>query len=113
MIFGQQSRLVPQSETTAAFLYTAAFSVTEMVSKPACGQHQFRSHDSRTVSSTDLNNLRATWFGNRLAQRNIAVSAEVTTVALDMQEALCWEFWFSHGSGMRATERCVTARDLP
>jgi len=50
--------------------------VTEMVSKPACGQYQFRSHDSPTVSSADFNNLRATWFGNCLAQWNIAVSAD-------------------------------------
>jgi hypothetical protein len=54
-------------------LYTAAFSVTEIAPTPACGQHSFRSHDTR---ATDLNNLHATWFGNCLAQWNIAVSAD-------------------------------------
>ena len=63
-------------ETASTFSYTAAVSVTEMASQPACGQRQFGSHVSRAVSSTDLNNLRATWFGNCLAQWNIAVSAD-------------------------------------
>jgi len=47
-----------------------------MVSKPACGQHQFGSPDTRSLSSTDLNSLRATRFGNRLAQWNIATNAD-------------------------------------
>ena len=50
--------------------------MTEMVSKPACGQHQFGSQDTRSLSSTDLNSLRATRFGNRLAQWNIATNAD-------------------------------------
>jgi hypothetical protein len=63
---------------------------------PACGQQQFRSHETRAASSTDLNNLHATWFGNCFARWNIAVSAtRVTIVALNMREALCQEFWFS------------------
>jgi hypothetical protein len=50
--------------------------VTEIAPKPACGQHKSRTHESRTASPIDLNNLHATWFGNCLAMWNIAVSAD-------------------------------------
>jgi hypothetical protein len=99
------SPVVSPSEIAAAFLYAPAFSVTEIAPKPACGQHWFRSHDIRAVSSTDLNNLHATWFGNCLAQWNIAVSADSGhDVALNMREALCRDF------GFRTQVECVLPR---
>ena len=45
--------------------------LTENLAVPAYGPHASCSPDTRAVSSTALNNLHGSWFGKRIAQRNV------------------------------------------